>query len=222
MNIEATSGPLGIRLAVARPDDLDEMIALLALTFAANDPPAIALGLTAADFSSALEAGAPSIAQGLSVVARDAATGRLAGAVTAEDAATPEPVGDIKLSPKFGPMIELLAQLEPPGHQPPPPGTLVHILFLGVGDEVAGRGVAQALVRACVANAAARGFARAHTEASNKVSQRIFAKLGFTVEAAASYAGFRRDGTAPFASIADVGGPMRMVRDLHPGEPGSS
>jgi ribosomal protein S18 acetylase RimI-like enzyme len=197
-------------------DDLSEMIELLARTFAANDPPAIALCLTEADFAGALRLATPAVPQGLSVVARDPATGVMAGALLAEDAATPEPEDNANESPRFEPMIELLASLEAPSHSPPPPGDAVHILFLGVADAFAGRGIGQGLVRECMVNAAARGYTRAYTEATNRVSQRIFAKLGFTTAAYASYREFRHDGDAPFASIADVGGPMKMVRELDP------
>ena len=52
----AIGDPARIHFAIAQPDDVSEMIDLLARTFAANDPPAIALRLTEADFSGALGA----------------------------------------------------------------------------------------------------------------------------------------------------------------------
>jgi hypothetical protein len=42
----------------------------------------------------------------------------------------------------------------------------------------------------------------------------LFVGVGFTTVAYASYGDFRRDGGEPFASIAEVGGPMKMVRAL--------
>ena len=88
--------------------------------------------------------------------------------------------------------------------------------MLGVADAFAGRGIAQELVRASLANGAQRGFRRAVTIATNPVSQHIFRKLGFAALATTSYADYRHDGKAVFASIADRGGPVAMARDITP------
>ena len=52
------------------------------------------------------------------------------------------------------------------------------------------------------------------TEATNKVSQHIFRKLGFVERVRRSYQTHRFDGRAVFASIAEHGGPILMDRSL--------
>jgi ribosomal protein S18 acetylase RimI-like enzyme len=94
------------------------------------------------------------------------------------------------------------------------PGDSLHLFLLGVADRVAGRGVGQQLVAACLENGARRGYRLAVTEATNKVSQRIFRKQGFVERAQRSYRAHRFGGRAAFASIAEHGGPILMERSL--------
>ncbi|HKZ91126.1 MAG TPA: GNAT family N-acetyltransferase, partial [Candidatus Limnocylindrales bacterium] len=60
------------------------------------------------------------------------------------------------------------------------------------------RGIGQHLVRACQANGARLGYRLAVVEATNRVSQHIFEKLGFVSRAQTLYADYRRDGIAAF------------------------
>jgi ribosomal protein S18 acetylase RimI-like enzyme len=152
----------------------------------------------------------------LTIIARDEASGAMAGALLNEDAASPAPEGVDRLSDKFVPIFDLLDQLEDqvPDDDPPLPGEALHLFMLGVDRAFARRGIGQQLVVASLAHGAELGYRVAVTEAMNRVSQHIFAKLGFLSRAEVSYADYRYDGIAVFASIAEHGGPMSMRRDL--------
>jgi ribosomal protein S18 acetylase RimI-like enzyme len=60
---------------------------------------------------------------------------------------------------------------------------MLHLYLLGVSDRVAGRGIGQQLVSACVENGARRGYRVAFAEAAGRASQHIFRKLGFAERA---------------------------------------
>ena len=96
------------------------------------------------------------------------------------------------------------------------PGDSLHLFLLGVADRVAGRGVAQQLVAACLEHGARMGYRLAVTEATNKVSQRIFRKQGFVERVQRSYQTHRFGGRTVFESIAENGGPILMDRSLTP------
>ena len=193
------------------------MARLLAVTFARHDPPAVALGLTAEEFEAFVTVVCRSAGvERLTISARDVASGEMVAALLAEDGATSPPAGMDDLSPRFEPIFELFGQLDEqtPSPHPTAPGEVVHLFLLGVDATFMGRGIAHRLVATCVANASACGYRTAVTEATNGVSQHIFAKLGFVGRAQGSYADYRRDGVALFASIAGHGGPMAMSRDI--------
>jgi ribosomal protein S18 acetylase RimI-like enzyme len=208
----------GIGYAVCGARDLPEIIDLIGTTFAANDPPAIAVGLTPDEMAVYLTATMSThSADDLTVMAREISSGVAAGALIAFDAAAK--LGPIDgLSPKFKPIMGIFEELE--GQLGPSTATCagetLSLLMLGVADTFARRGIAQELVRTCLANGAQRGFRRAVTIATNPVSQHIFRKLGFSTLATSSYADYRHEGKAVFASIADRGGPMAMARDNNP------
>lgn len=202
---------------ICRPSDVAEMCRLLAETFARNDPPAVAVGLTAAEFEAFVRTvSAPETTRELTIVARDPESGTLAGAMLTEDAASLPPEGMAALSPKFDPIFDLFGQLEAQlGEQPVRNlGEVLHLFLLGVHDRFAGQGVGQRLVLEALNNGIARGYRTAVVEATNLTSQHIFSKLGFRTRARTSYAAYRHDGVPVFDSIAQHGGPVSMIRDL--------
>lgn len=209
----------GVSYAVCGPADVPELTRMLALTFTETDPMPVAVGLDPDEFEALVAlVVAPESTQGLTVVARDLASGVLAGALLNEDAATPPPDGLVTLSHKYDPIFELLDQLDAQVAEPPvtAPGSVLHLFLLGVDGRYAGRGIAQRLVGATLAHATALGYRSAIAEATNRTSQHIFVKAGFTTRAQASYADYRRDGVPVFASISEHGGPAAMVRELEP------
>jgi ribosomal protein S18 acetylase RimI-like enzyme len=191
------------------------MIDLLAETFARHDPPAVVLGITQDDFKAYLSIICANAGDdGLSIVARDVESGIMAGALRTEDAARSAQIDLASLSPRFEPIFDLFGELEAKVDDVDPieSGTTLHVFMLGVDERFSRRGIAQRLVEVALANGAAMGYGTAVTEATNLVSQHIFEKLGFSARAQASYADYRRDGIATFASIANHRGIISMAR----------
>ena len=199
--------------------DADEMSQLLGDVFAHRDPPAVAVGLSAAEFESFVRLYCQKAdAEGLTFVARSAATGEMIGALLAEDSASVPPEGLDRVSPKFNPIIDILGELdvEYSGGRLRQPGESLHLFLLGVAQGFGGRGVAQRLVAECAAHGGRKGYKVAVTEATNKTSQQVFRKQGFVERVRRSYNDHLFEGQALFRSIADQGGPMLMDRRLAP------
>jgi ribosomal protein S18 acetylase RimI-like enzyme len=207
----------GVRYTVCDPADLPEVIPLLARTFTESDPPAVALGITAAEFEAFVRLViAPESTQALTIVARDLASGALAGVQLCDDAAAPPPDGLATLSAKFEPIFDIFGQLDDGESPVTDPGTVLHLFLIGVDNRFRGRGIARRLVQAALSHGSAMGYATAITEATNRTSQHICSRAGFATRAQASYADYRRDGVAVFASISEHGGPAAMVLELEP------
>jgi len=199
--------------------DTDEMSRLLGDVFAHRDPPAVAVGLTGSEFDAFVRLFCPRAdAEGLTFIARSAATGEIVGALLAEDSASALPVELNQISTKFDPIFDILGQLEAQyrGGRATQPGESIHLFLLGVSLGFAGKGVAQQLVASCLANGVRKGYRLAVTEATNKTSQHVFRKLGFTERVRRSYKDHRFEGQAVFISIAEQDGPILMDRRLLP------
>lgn len=206
-----------IEYSVYGAHDANEMTRLLGEVFSRWDPPNVAVGLTTPEFEHLVRLFCPKAAtEQLSIVARHVGTRELVGALLAEDSATPPPDGMDGLSVKFGPILDLLGQLNEEywGDRTRRPGDSLHLFLLGVSESAAGHGVAQQLVTRCIELGASRGYRSAVTEATNRVSQHVFRKLGFTERVRGSYLEHRFAGRAAFESIADHGGPILMDRPL--------
>jgi GNAT superfamily N-acetyltransferase len=208
-----------IEYGVFAASDGEAMVKLLGEAFSRRDPPAVAVGLTASEFEELVRLFCPRAeAEGLTIVARQAGTGELVGALLTEDSASAPPEGMDRLSTKFDPIFDILGQLDAEyrGDAAPRPGDALHLFLIGVAEKAAGKGVARQLVAACLENGVRRGYRRAITEATNRVSQHVFRGLGFVERAQRSYAAHRFGGRAVFASIVEHGGPILMERSLTP------
>ena len=123
-----------------------------------------------------------------------------------------------RLSAKFDSIFDILGQFNVAyrgGRRPVAASRSIPFL-LRVSDGVAGRGVAQELVAACLEHGMHRGYRVAVTEATNKVSQHIFRKQGFVARVQRYYEAYRFEGRQVFASIAEDGGPILMDKSLAP------
>ncbi len=208
-----------IEYGVYVPSDAEAMVQLLGEVFSRHDPPAVAVALTSAEFEEFVRLLCPRAAtERLTIVARLAGTGGLVGALLAEDSASALPDGIDRLSAKFDPIFDILGQLDTEYRQGRAvrAGESLHLFLLGVSDRVAGKGVAQHLVTACLENGVRRGYRVAVTEATNEVSQHIFRKQGFVTRVQRSYEAHRFNGRQYFASIAEHEGPMLMDKSLAP------
>lgn len=208
---------MGIAFGVAEQSDLEDITRLLGAVFSRHDPPAVATGLTPAEFEDFVGLMCPGVAVArLTIVGRSTESGELAGALLTEDSASPPPSGLDRLSKKFDPIFDILGQLDTDYRQGKPvvTGESLHLFLLGVAETFSGRGVAQQLVTSCLANGIRRGYRTAVTEATNSVSQHIFRKQGFVDRAQRTYRDHRYEGQAFFAAIDGHVGPILMDRPL--------
>ncbi len=192
------------------------MAALLAETFSRSEPPAVAVGMSAGEIERLVSAFRPkALAEGLAIVAREASTGDLVGALLTEDFGTPPPEG-LDAIPRFAPIAALLDGLDRRYRDTRTvvPGSHLHLFMLAVAGRAVGRGIAHRLVRACLENGRSRGYRYAVTEATGNVSQHVFRKLGFQDFLAAPYATFRFEGKTPFSSITEHEATILMEREV--------
>jgi ribosomal protein S18 acetylase RimI-like enzyme len=206
-----------INFSTYRASDAEEMARLLGEVFAHRDPPAVAVGLSPAEFESFVRLFCPKAEiEGLTIVARSAASGEMVGALLTEDATSAPPEGMGQLSPKFDPIFDILGQLDADyrAGRTVHPGESLHLFLLGVASHFVGRGVAHGLVDACLAHGAVRKYRTAITEATNRTSQHVFRKHGFVERVRRSYQEHRFNGQPFFAAIADQGGPILMEKQI--------
>ncbi len=197
--------------------DEDQTARLLGDVFAHRDPPAVAAGITPAEFEAFVRLFLPKAGpEGLTVLARFEDSGELAGVMLNEDCASDLPAGMNDLPMSFAPVGDILGGLAGEYHENHHfgPGEGVHLFLLGVADGGLGMGIAQELVAASLRHAADKGYRKAVVECTNKTSQHIFRKFGFTDRVVRSYADHRYEGKAWFESIAEHGGPILMDREL--------
>lgn len=207
----------GIQYGVFETSDQDEMAALLAETFSRYDPPAVALEVSAEEFALPVRLSCPAAAaEGLTIVARSADTGEMAGALLTADFTAPPPPGFEQVSEKLLPMFTLLEQMDAWYQRDKviEPGAYLHLLLLGVARPFTGRQVAQRLVAACEENGRRKGYHMAVTEASGSVSQHIFRKQGYIDRFQISYQEYRYQGEPVFASIEGHRGVILMDKVL--------
>ncbi len=206
----------GIEYGILEAGELDAMAALLAEAFSLHEPPAVAVGLTWPEIDGLVRTfGDKAVSEQLSMVARVASTGNLAGALLADDFGTPPPVGLDTVAPGFAPIGALLDSLDEPyrASRDVVPGTYVHLFMVGVSHDHAGQGIAQHLITRCLANARERGYGMAVTEATGTVSQHVFRKLGFRDIFATSYKDFVFEGECVFRSIVGTDAAILMERE---------
>ncbi len=192
------------------------MASLLAGVFSARDPLAVALGLTRPQIERLIRGVAPrAIADGLTVLAR-ADSGQLVGALLAEDFAAPPAPGVPEEIPEFEPIAELLDGLDNDYRKGRTiaRGSHAHLFMLGVHPDFSGRGVAQTMVTLTLDAAEQHLYRCAVTEATGRVSQGIFRKLGFRDISVARYLDFRFKGQAVFSSISEHEGTILMEKIL--------
>jgi ribosomal protein S18 acetylase RimI-like enzyme len=193
------------------------MAALLAETFSRSEPPAVAVGMSAGELERLVSAFRPkALGEQVTIVAREAKTGQVVGALLAEDFETPPPEGLGDAVPRFAPIGALLEGLDRRYRET---GTIgrgshLHLFMLAVAERAAGRGIAHRLVETCLENGKARGYRFAVTEATGRVSQHVFRKLGFRDLFSEPYATFRFEGRMPFSSITGHEATILMERPL--------
>ena len=206
-----------INYDVAKPSDSNEIVRLLASVFSQSEPPAVAVGLSLADFEQFLQLALPSvIPNGLTVIARSASAGELAGVLFTDDFATPPALDLSRISPKFLPIFSMLETLDEQFRKGRAilPNHYLHLFMLAVEGRFAGQGIGQGLIRACIDNGSRKGYRAALTEATGKVSQHTFRKNGFADRFSVSYQNFLYENKAVFASIKEHEKAILMDRSV--------
>lgn len=205
---------LGIQYGLLEPEDVPDMGHVLARAFSEREPPAIAVGMSFDDLEGLVSIFGPkALAEGLSIVARTTSN-ELVGALLTEDFGTPPPIGIAGAPSRFAPVGALLDSLDDEyrtGHSVVP-GSHLHLFMLGVSNGFSGAGIAQRMIKLCLENGAQRGYRLAITEATGRVSQHVFRKLGFQERYARAYKDFSCEGRLVFESIEAHGGTTLMER----------
>jgi ribosomal protein S18 acetylase RimI-like enzyme len=206
-----------IECGLFQSSDTAAVVQLLARVFSAAEPPAIAMGLTPADLERFVRLLCPrALADGLTIVARDFESQQIAGVLLTDDFAVPPVLAGGEISDKFLPILAMLDNLDEQYRQSRSivAGQSLHLFMLAVDEHFAGRGIAQQLVTACLANGRQKGYTHAVTEATGAVSQHVFRKLGFGDRFRVSYQDYRYDARAVFASIRDHEAAILMDRTI--------
>jgi GNAT superfamily N-acetyltransferase len=207
---------MNITFQVFQSSDLAEMASVLSQSFSLGEPMAVAAGLTSADLANIVELFGPKAAlEPLTIVAR-LASGEMAGALLAQDFATPAPEGLASVTARFRPIGALLDGLDDAyrAGKKIEPGTYLHLFMLGVLPAHAGQGLGRGLVSASLQNARTLGYRMAVTEATGGGSQHIFREHGFVERFSQKYADFLFDGEPVFRPISGPVGTLLMDREL--------
>jgi ribosomal protein S18 acetylase RimI-like enzyme len=206
-----------LEYGVCEATDVREMAHLLAKVFSRYDPPAVAAGLSFEELEQLVSLFGPRTASdGLSIIARARPSGDIIGALLADDFVSSLAEGFDKEFEHFAPVGALLNELDEQYRKTRTmvPGEILHVFMVGVEPEHGGKGIAQTLVRLCLENGERKGYRVAVTEATGRVSQRIFRKLGFADRFSVSYKEFNYGGRRVFQGIQDHDAAILLEKHL--------
>lgn len=204
-----------ITYRILKPNALDRAADLIADVFSTDEPLAIATGQSRAELAGLLRVIGPSaIAENRTSAAW--AGDRLVGIALATGFTWAPPDGAEALSPNYRPIGAMLAELEADFEARPRQdlAATMHLHMLAVDRRYRRQGIAEELVRACVATAQEHGFKRVVTDATNPASQRVFGDAGFSTRNEVRYDAFEFEGRRVFAGIPDAESMLFMSREL--------
>lgn len=201
----------GIRYHVYQAADLDEVAAVQSTAFTSGAEPVIgALHATFEQFTEFIKLLGPAIERdGLSLVARDLASGTVAGSSIHLDMATENPRA-VKELAWFAPGLALLDDMDRLyfekycGGRHSLPGEMFHFCWGAVSPRFEGRRINQTMVEMSIELAIAKKYRTAVVEASGLASQHIFRKRGFSDRVEVAYQSYLYEGRRPFASVSEV------------------
>jgi amino acid adenylation domain-containing protein len=145
--------------------------------------------------------------EGLSVVARSEATGHLVGFCLAHDFCTPAGVSLEESAPRLKPVVKLLTELEEDYVRTfgqPVAGEVVQLSMTGTLSEVTGYEIARQLEQYTLKTSRARGYRRAVTICTHRVTAILAERAGFVRCVARDYSTYEYEGQRVFASLADI------------------
>lgn len=205
----------GVTYDVAGAAQTDRITRLIAEVFSRDEPLAIAVGQSEAEFVDMLAVFLPvALPEGLTIAATadDAVTG-----VALATAFTSEPPPEIEVaSPSYPPIGALIAELESDFERENANrlSTCLHIHMLAVDAAYRDRGIAQSLLEASEANGKGRGFTSMLADATNPTSRRAFERAGFKTVIEVRYDSFEFENQLAFAGLSDLGGIALMEKRL--------
>jgi ribosomal protein S18 acetylase RimI-like enzyme len=189
--------------------DYEGTVLCAASTFVAGEPMVSVLEIDNKDFLYFSEIFVKkAIADGLSVIAKDAVTGQVVGCMISEDFVTGPPQGIERVSPSLGPIFQMLGTLDEryKEHHPVKPGEIYHQFMLGVLGSYAGKGIGHQLTVESERLARNKGYKAIMCEVTGPVSQHIFLnQLGYKEVDAIAYHDFVYEGKQVFRDITACG-----------------
>ncbi|MBI2806278.1 MAG: hypothetical protein HYX68_14965 [Planctomycetes bacterium] len=202
---------LGIRYELYQATDLVEMAAVQAAAFTSGAEPVIgAVGASFQQFEDFIKLLGPLIERdGLTIVAREIASGAMVGSSIHLDMATENPA-EVRELEWFAPALSLLDEMDALYLQQywqgrhPGPGEMFHFCWGAVLPAFQGRHIDQRMVDVSIELGIARNYRTAVVEASGLASQHVFRKRGFAERVEIPYKSYLYRGQRPFASVAEV------------------
>jgi len=208
----------GIRYEVFSMEDAVGFTAVVTEAFTGYEPMSLAMGIPFDVFYGFMGGLAVKAAEeGLSVIARDIASGKVVGALVNEDLMSPPAETPNPLDSRFNPIFTLLGELTEyyrDSHDFQL-GECLHVFMIGVTHDYKGRSLSSHLISHSLKNARNKGFRAVCTEATGRISQHIFGKkFGFHELKKTEYKTFVYNGEQIFRNIKDHWGAYLMERGL--------
>lgn len=208
----------GIRYQLYQAADLNETAAVQAEAFTSGTEPVIgAVRASFEQFRDFIRMLGPEIERdGLTIVARDAASGALVGSSIHFDMATENPA-QVRQLEWLAPALALLDELDRVycdryrAGRPGEPGEIFHFCWGAVLPRFERRRISQTMVDVSLELGVAKKYRTAVVEASGLASQHVFRKAGFADRVEIPYKSYVYDDRHPFASVAEV--PSIILQD---------
>ncbi|MBK8264644.1 MAG: amino acid adenylation domain-containing protein [Nannocystis sp.] len=146
-----------------------------------------------------------SLADGVSFVARDCGSGKLVGFCLAHDFCSPAGVALAEISSRLRPIVQILTEIESEyvtlcGQ--PALGEVVQLSLTGVSPEIDGYELARRLEQRTLDAARLRGYRRALTICTSRITSVLAERTGFQRLSAFDYATYEIDGQRVFQPLA--------------------
>jgi len=198
--------------------DVEEITALVAEVFSRFEPMAVAAGMSYAEIHKLVGLYCRQAQDDdLTIVAREKLSDNLIGVMITIDFANPQPPGILEVAPNFEPVGALLNELEEKYRKENSmfPGKVMNLFMLAIAEDYTGKSIARNLIRLTLENGLKKGYERAVTEATSKVSQHVFRQLGFVDQFQSRYADFTYHGRHIFETIKGSDAAILMQRNLY-------
>lgn len=212
-NFSLLAGKKEIIFEMLAIKDLEETIACIVDVFPRAEPMTKAMEITSDEFYPFAEIYCKkAVREGLSLVARDKATGNVIGFLISENLASEPPNGIETINEKLLPIIKLLDGLDENYKEEAlelNERNILRLFMVGVSKHYEGLNLATTLIEKNLKLAAQKSYSRAIGEATNSVTQHILRdKLGFDEKFSIKYKSYTYNGKQVFKNVRN---PSRCV-----------